>query len=95
MTDAASNLAAANNSCNYEVVEFGYPGGVEKKAFNAGGGSSIAATRPLIPQAKLARVLRATSLKGSSAIALGLFKLRAYEVQFVVSVDGSPASIRH
>lgn len=42
-------VGAANNSSNYEVVEFSYPGGVEKKAFNAGGGIGIAATPPLIP----------------------------------------------
>jgi hypothetical protein len=39
----------AANSESYEVVSFGYPGGGEKKAFNAGGGTGMAATPPLIP----------------------------------------------
>lgn len=41
--------AGASNYSGYEVVIFGYPGGAEKKAFNTGGGTGIAATPPLIP----------------------------------------------
>jgi hypothetical protein len=42
-------VGARNNSSNYEVVSFGYPGGAEIKAFNAGGGTGMAATPALIP----------------------------------------------
>ncbi len=41
-------VGGANNS-SYEVVGFGYPGGGEEKTFNAGGGTGMAATPPLIP----------------------------------------------
>jgi hypothetical protein len=45
----AEIYVGAANSSSYEVVGFGYPGGGEKKAFNAGGGTGMAATPPLIP----------------------------------------------
>jgi hypothetical protein len=45
----AEIYVGAANAESYEVVGFGYPGGGEKKTFNAGGGTGIAVTPPLIP----------------------------------------------